>query len=249
MKNSGLLRFFEGSEWLGRREEAIVGGYWASSTVQIPVSELSEEVKTLAAEQETEFRVTSHGFGSWSSAEEFIGIEAANQPILEAAPKIMTVINTEDGKIKANCILKIWQNDSGISELVLQESCTLYDRKFPDATFWVDRSAHIITDAAEEDWNGISGGVGYAYTEEQLEQRKIQEYTMNNGLVATIISQPLRNESDELFGREYRAYFQNENAMIVVRMEGYNYQWKTAYTYLEEETTVEKLKEVLDAFE
>lgn len=251
VRDSGLFRFFEGNEWnelTGWDDDNIVSGFWASSTVEVPVSQLSDEVKVLAAEQETEMRVTFHGFGSWSSAEEFIGIEAANQPILDAASKITTTTSTDNGEVRGNCILEIWQNDSGISELVLKESCSLFDKDLIDVHFTVSRSARIMTDLAEEGPDGISGGMGYSFTKEQLEQTKMQKYTMKNGLVATIISYPIRNEKDELYGREFRAYFQEENAMITIRMKAFRYSTADGFIYLEDEP-YEKLKEVLDAFE
>ena len=216
-----------------RESSPIIGGHWASSSVRVPVSEISEKVKEL--EKSGKLRVA---FASWAEMEETLGLDVVDNPLLDQMrhTKVYFYDFDDQGDLETHAYMQIYP---GAKEIHMTAYYELY------GTMGVTLRASVGTEVPEE---GNVDGFGYAYTEEQLAASTTEEYLMANGQTAFIFYGPmLQADGDVSYNHTlFKAYFQGENALIMLNAQD---DLELAGEEQTQEETLERLKRILDAFE
>lgn len=163
--------------YLSRRHED--GITWMDGGIGLyPYESLSEEIKTEAGEYHEK------EFDSWQEAEEFIGIDLVNNPLLEGAPF--------PGKIK--------RHDSVSGQTTRAQTVVALSPKlstvYTDGTFRVGNAivwlnSMLFTDADMEQWESRKKDFGDAFTgfyDNVSEEREVtwETYTAPSGLEAQV---------------------------------------------------------------
>lgn len=232
--------FFGGADWfdwLGRQqihpEEA--GAFWPNSTVRVPMEEFSDAVRQMAAEEPAD-HVNVRGFDSWEEIENFIGLEVANNSLLESAEKTgIKFYFNDELRAEGNALLDV---RTDLNYLELSADYRLY------GTNQVRVQATVISEQIPRETDFLEYGMAIAYTEDMT----AEEYTMANGRLATIVSTPGMQEDGTLGAMYYYAVFQGDNA--VIRVESSDLADKfPGMDHMRQQDALTTLKEVLDAFE
>lgn len=239
--NSGVVvEFFTGSGgWDHLSEEPITGGFEINAEgVQIvPVDSLPREVRDLAAAQES--APCFYGFDSWDEAEQFLGLELANNPVLDEAETWENTYSFEDPE--TNRLL-----NSATGESIVRLGVNIDDlfvRIYADAFYKLDGvaftlSADIVTDQMPYDdpWGTLQ-----LYHGDELDRVTREEYLMSCGKTALIIGQPPLEVEGRGERENYEAFFVQDNCLISL---------KALETWDDVEgNALETLKQVLDGFE
>lgn len=241
---SGIPVEFYGNdyEWLKKLDESLVGGYWTSGAAVIREDELSEEVRTLAAENPD---LRFYGFQSWEEMEQLIGIDLVNNPLLDEAEKRELTMSYLEPVVKGHGILDIQQDDLGIRALALDA----YYGYFPAGakmSYSVTLSALVKPEVGTE---GDDKFFGTCYTEEQKNRMTIEEYEMANGQTATIVAIPKWTTDDKYMGNFYDAYFNGNKSIISVQVKSSSVLLGIEGEEQYDQQALTAMKEVLDAFE
>lgn len=214
-------------------------GYKVHSAFQSILSEhLSEEALEYAARKnsDTEDLV----FGSWSEAEEFLGLEIADNPMLEEMAQSewiplhecdLTPEDSRDCTVRMGC-------HRGVPNII-EVHADYFGDYFEEGPFGVTVFAYVRVKAAEDQEDipfSISSGDAEIVSEEK--------YVTPKGIEATIIT---RIGTGTLFqdGTTYRqasyfAYFSYHNAV---------FQLITNFNEENADASLNLLKEILDAYE
>lgn len=241
--SGALMRFFNDHKYVGlkkaRTDDLTVAMYGAESTVRISVDELSEEIKKLATEQEEE--VEWHLFSSWIGMEMCLGMDIAYNDVLMPLPRAKHSIpgsSIEDENI-----------DYGLMRVTKDLSNIRMHESYINGDYSITLIGSITTDAAKEpqtDDDIVFNGMFRAYTEKEIDTLTIEEYTMANGCVASIVGElglayhPIR---------DYSAFFQTDAALICVSVHC-STRDVSAQNEIDaiNEATLSQLKLVLDGF-
>lgn len=218
------------------------GGYESGYSVwgayqNIPPERLSKELLDYAAQADggEEGKWT---FDSWSEAEEFLGLELADNALLEAMPHEEWEPHCEyclGPKDVGRCTVET-HFSLGLPD-VISLSAGYFEDEYAD--FCVNVFAYLRVKGAEKE--DVPFGLG---SEMNLKNAKAEEYVTPGGLKVTIIATEYSAIS-ELDGAvkmcsAYNAYFTLNDAMFWLRTD-----------FNEENAAVilEQLKQVLDAYE
>lgn len=208
----------------------------------IPQERLSEELLAHLAQAEVS-KGGELSFGSWSEAEEFIGVEIANNPMLEemersyrdSPPEGDIYISPEDvGRCTAYVSYSRGQDG------VQVENILLHSDYFGDeeSHFGVNVFAYMRVKAENQKDQPVS------FDCRNIKNAREEKYVTPSGLEVTIFTQD-SNVIDGVDGStfqqaNYTAYFSLNNALF------------TVHTLFNEQTadyTLSMLKQVLDAYE
>ncbi len=201
------LQILDTNELFTRPDERdtspIIGGHWASSSVRVPVAELSDEVKEL--EKSGKRRVA---FSSWADMEETLGLDVVNNPLLDKLPKkrVNFLDFDEQGNQSVHAYMQIYPD---LREIHMDADYEMF------GTLQIGLQVSVATDSMEED---RTGGYGYHYTEEMLAASTTEEYTMANGEIAFIFYGPILQTDGDTSHNDtlFKAYFQGENALVML---------------------------------
>lgn len=209
--SGALMRFFHDHKYVGLKQvytdDLTIALYGAESAVRISVDELSEEIKKLAAEQEEE--VEWHLFSSWIGMEMCLDMDIAYNDILMPMKRAKQGIPGSSIEEEENFDYGLMRVSKDLSNICMHET-------YLNGEYSIHVAASITTDAARDpqtDDDIVFNGMFRAYTEKQLENLTVEEYTMANGCVASIVSglglgyHPIRT---------YSAFFQTDKALIAV---------------------------------
>ncbi|MBR2894816.1 MAG: hypothetical protein IKC03_04040 [Oscillospiraceae bacterium] len=208
--SGALLRLLHDHKYVGlkqvKTDDLIAALYGAESTVRISVDELSDDIKKLAMEQteETEWYL----FSSWIGMEMCLGMDVAYNSVLMPMTRYKQSIpgsSIED----ENFDYGLMRISKDLSNIRMHES-------YKNGDYSIRVVASVTTDAEKEpqtDDNIIFNGMFRSYTEKELENLTVEEYTMANGCTASIVSE-LGLEYNPI--RSYSAFFQTDKALIAV---------------------------------
>ena len=209
--SGALMRFFNDHKYVGlkkaRTDDVTVALYGAESTVRISVDELSDEVKKLAMEQEEE--VEWHLFSSWIGMEMCLDMDIAYNPVLIVCDRAKQGIPGSSIEEEENFDYGLMRVAKDLSNITLHEH-------YLNGDYSIHLAASITTDAVQTpqtDDDIVIDGMFRAYTEKEIETLTIEEYTMANGCMASIVGElglgyhPVR---------DYSAFFQTDKALIRV---------------------------------
>ena len=213
------------------------GGYMAyGPNDRIPVEELSEEVRTLCAGMKLGDRATLP-FRDWTAAEEYLGIELADNEVLERYVKSKgiqydsTSPSGHPEKRYTHCRVDISASDDHLPQRIRVETWSQKE------DFTISVAAQMLTDAATE-WDKTGQGTYFRG------ETSFREYTTPNGLEATIYSEATEiGNFNKLAFKECTAYFVKNGVFFSVQVfdagsvdQGAGNPWDT-------------LIEILDAYE
>lgn len=206
-----LMRFFNDHKYVGLKQvmtdDLTVAMYGAESTVRISVDELSENIKKLAMEQEED--TEWHLFSSWIDMEVCLGMDVLFNPVLMPMDRARQGIPGSSIEDEENFDYGLMRVAKDLSNIRMHEIRINGD-------YSIALVASITTDAAKDpqtDDDIVFNGIFWAYTEKEIENLLVEEYTMANGCTASIVTN---------FGlgynpiRSYSAFFQTDKALIAV---------------------------------
>ena len=214
-------------------------GYWVTGAYRnVPPEYLSEELLERAAQ-------TGEGsdeliFGSWSEAEEFIGLEIADNPMLEEmaqsewTPPHEGDATPEDMRrctVQMHCSL-------GLPDQIMLRASYFGDY-FEGGPFGVNVLAFMrVKGAGDLGDSPVSLGIG------NIENVSEEKYVTPSGMETTIFTQDgtVTRAVDGVSFQQpfYTAYFELHNAV---------FELYTAYGEEDADIALSRLKQVLDAFE
>lgn len=253
-----LVKFIPGDEDLGNLSELvgfeIAGRYEATTAKRVPVEKFSQEVRALSAQLGIETLCGSCGFSTWEAAEDFLGLDVMNNPLLDSTHMGMIAVSKDEGggteEVRAHSIVSLY-NSSETGELISVRVMGNYNVK--DLANVVV-SATLVTDRNPYE-NG--GGTGLIYDTERLGNVDSQEYVTASGITASIIrdSNPVPSytkedvdhenpvyDNDLGYGEvEYTAFLPVGDALVMLET-GTN-------AFVDAEESLALLKEVLDGFQ
>lgn len=186
---SGLLaEFIRGDEGLGDYSDLvgyeIAGQYHVTTARRVPVESFSQEVRELSDSLSMEDPVGFYGFSSWEAAEEFLGMDVMNNPLLDSARMSLIAIGEDEGYgpggIRANSVVSIHKS-SETGELICVRVTGNYN---VDNRGNVAVTATLVTDRNPYE---EGGGTNILYSAEQMENLEFQEYVTASGTAASIV--------------------------------------------------------------
>ena len=226
------MRFLNDHKYVGLKkvmtDDVTVALYGAESTVRISVDELSEDIKKLAMEQEEE--TEWHLFSSWIGMEMCLDMDIAYNPVLIVCDRARQGIPGSSIEEEENFDYGLMRVSKDLSNIRMHEI-------YLNGDYTISLAASITTDAArnpQTDDDIVFNGMFRAYTEKEIENLLVEEYTMANGCTASIVTN---------FGlgynpiRSYSAFFQTDKALIAVYV---NYP---ASTVREDQPTQDEIDE------
>lgn len=213
------------------------------SGVNLSVENLSEDVLKLCADIEWSGDKTSDRidlpFDSWPEAEAYLGIELADNAVMEQLWKYEglrywgTAPTGKKEEQSTSCLLSI-----GVSRgQRLPSHISLSSTAQKGNCFFIEQSAYLFTDAVGE--GERTNITAYLQGESDFE-----EYVTPNGLEATICLEVIPAGNYNQF--YYKAFFEKNNALFEVKIlsdENIPQRYSVYYDPLE------TLKEILDAYE
>lgn len=236
-----------GAEYFGKVKielaDNVIGakdGYWAIGPGgTVPADSFSEEVLALCADMGPWDSVRLP-FDSWSEAEEYLGIELADNAVLEdqfvKAYGMQYEKTTPKGrqvKRRAQCLLIIDAN----AQRHLPSRITV-DTSYYRGNCSVIQLVQLATDAVEGDYKT---GLGSAFDGEY----SFQEYVTPSGLEVTIYSEVIQERNTSRIG--YMAHFVKNGAFFTVQLiTDDNWRIDKGIKYYDPWDT---LIEILDAYE
>jgi len=212
----------------------------------IPADSLSEKVLALCADMEWNESSAELPFNSWSEAEEYLGLELADNALIDQwkyngnSYKQITPTG-EEKRQYTSCLMRI----STDSKQHLPECIALHSTASRGNCYFINQSAYLFTDVAGEDMRTqisthFQGDAAF------------QEYVTPGGLEVTICSDDI---PDGIYNRvSYNAYFTKNNALFAVTVMGrdledqleLDQQYGRQYTELYD--PFDTLLEILDAY-
>ena len=214
-------------------------GYWAYGPGgTIPADSFSAEVLALCADGGG----ACLPFDSWSEAEEYLGIELADNAVLDQLVKAYGVQyekTTKKGrqvKRRTQCLLTIAAN----TDLHLPKGIKL-DSSYSKGNCSIFEYVQLLTDAVEGDYEDYKTGIGSAFRGES----SFQDYVTPSGLEVTICSDVFQKRSSTY--TDYMAYFIKNGAFFTVELMSHD-SWP-ADAGIKFYDPWDTLIEILDAYE
>lgn len=212
-------------------------GYFAyGPDDRIPADSLPEGVLALCADlRRLEFARLP--FSSWSKAEEYLGIELADNAVLDQFVKYNgiryegTSPSGHPEKRKAHCLMTVSANEQHLPGRVVLETTAV------KGNCTVIQLVQLLTDAADE---GDKTGIGTAFDGETA----FREYVTPNGLEVVIYSEVIPDGIRSHVG--YMAHFVKNGAFFTVELLA-NENWRIDGSKFYDPW--ETLTEILDAYE
>lgn len=253
-----LVEFIRGDEGLGNLSELvgyeIAGHYEITTAKRIPLENFSQTVRGVSEELGTEKLRGFYGFTTWEAAEDFIGMDVMDNPVLDSARMGLIAVGEDEGRgpdgVRANVIVSL-QNSSETGELICARM---------EGNYNVRNLANVIVTATlVTDRNAYEkgGGIIFTYDAEQLENLDAQEYVTASGATATIVRDanptPSYEKEDTAFespsydddlGFEevrYTAFLPVGNAVVMLETR--------TNAFVDGEESLTLLQEILDSFQ
>lgn len=187
-----------------------------------PVDILSEEVRALENERKT------IPFGSWQEAEDFLGVDLMNNPVLDSSPAERFWAKFINGgkAVTGKFVLRM------SADLAEFRMFGCYERE----NVYISVQSFLFTERMKEeniDWDELYYGL--RFPEEKAQAISEGTYTTPNGLTAQLVTVEHASGSDS-----YIATFSLNGIPITV--------WTQAYSHSSPENAREVLYQVLDGF-
>ncbi len=215
-------------------------------TERIPVDGFSQEVREMAA-RDAASPAPGYGFDSWEAAEDLLGLNVMDNPLLDSGDLNWTVFSEGEDKARGRCMLRL-DADPGTGALRRAVVIGGYAQRASE-----EEEDHrvcsvnvLATLSTENDPYESAGGYLLLYTEEGVEQAVVERYTAPCGEVVTILrdNRSLHGPSAGLTAEgdagdpAYVAYMRSGKALLQVYVSG-----------LEGAEGLARLKSIMDGFQ
>ncbi|MBP3520848.1 MAG: hypothetical protein J6J87_05855 [Oscillospiraceae bacterium] len=212
------------------KEGKQVEGYRAdgSGIVYIPLKDLSPEVQALEGQYADEYIHTERlSFDSWEEAEEYLGYEIVDHPVLRGADYIRANYSIDGVPVTGNCNVTIDLRGGEVFMITVQSSVRKYPSSFTmTATLYVGGP---LPDQTEDP------GFGYFSHVETVEEQ--EDYLTANNIETVIVCM----EHGDMGNGTYHANF---------FLRGIRFSVRAGFPNPErQQSALSKLKQDLDAFE
>ncbi|MCI9367338.1 MAG: hypothetical protein HFF19_03515 [Oscillospiraceae bacterium] len=193
-----------------------------------PADIFSQEVWELGAQENN-----AKSFSTWEELEQFVGRKLMDNPVLEGAPRGVTVSSDQMQGSPTNVMLDAMNSEKGLFRIMTMDNYQLDD-------VLLRRHAVLYTDIAQENFVdnfGEDHEPEIAWFYEQGTQLSTEEYTTANGLAVTIVREAGRFT-------EYTAHFSinGVRGAIMASYQGKDWQQDNS------EHVLAVLKQALDGF-
>ena len=205
------------------------GGYSVrAETGNVPLSELSEDVLQRAAEASVSGELLP--FQSWEEAEEYLGLDIADNARLEQMEKSMRAMSLgeDDSPVLAPCLLLLWYYGSGRPDTIDLSAC------YEEGDYAVNVEAVLLVEDPDFDRER-----SYHFANAGAEMSGAEQYVTPGGLETTIVT------SRETFRKD--AVFTKCEAEFVLGRAFFRV-WSSVPDGDSVEGAESLLKEVLDAY-
>lgn len=211
-----------------------------SGVKHIPLSAFSPEVQALKGQYEdTDDGYVSSvelAFDSWEEAEEYLGYEIMDNPVLaQGTYDPISFLSKEGDRLTGNCLVQIVFADDGEISLIFVTSkinlpATSHDYRVTVILY----VRHPLVEPSDDPI------VGHKYNGNSWTVEGAEDYLTPDGLETVIVN--VGNDGSECLdeGRQYDAHF---------FLRGLRFYVETGYRAEDQATALPELKEVLDAFE
>ena len=205
------------------------GGYSVrAETGNVPLSELSEDVLQRAAEASVSGELLP--FQSWEEAEEYLGLDIADNARLEQMEKSLRAMSLgeDDSPVLAPCLLLLWYYGSGRPDTIDLSAC------YEEGDYAVNVEAVLLVEDPDFDRER-----SYHFANTAAEMAGAEQYVTPGGLETTIVT------SRETF-REDAVFTKCEAEFVLGR--AFFRVWSSVPDGDSVEGAESLLKEVLDAY-
>ena len=165
------------------------GGYSVrAETGNVPLSELSEDVLQRAAEASVSGELLP--FQSWEEAEEYLGLDIADNARLEQMEKSMRAMSLgeDDSPVLAPCLLLLWYYGSGRPDTIDLSAC------YEEGDYAVNVEAVLLVEDPDFDWER-----SYHFANAGAEMSGAEQYVTPGGLETTIVTSRETLREDAVF--------------------------------------------------
>ena len=165
------------------------GGYSVrAETGNVPLSELSEDVLQRAAEASVSGELLP--FQSWEEAEEYLGLDIADNARLEQMEKSMRAMSLgeDDSPVLAPCLLLLWYYGSGRPDTIDLSAC------YEEGDYAVNVEAVLLVEDPDFDWER-----SYHFANAGAEMSGAEQYVTPGGLETTIVPSRETFREDAVF--------------------------------------------------
>lgn len=165
------------------------GGYSVrAETGNVPLSELSEDVLQRAAEASVSGELLP--FQSWEEAEEYLGLDIADNARLEQMEKSMRAMSLgeDDSPVLAPCLLLLWYYGSGWPDTIDLSAC------YEEGDYAVNVEAVLLVEDPDFDWER-----SYHFANAGAEMSGAEQYVTPGGLETTIVTSRETFREDAVF--------------------------------------------------
>ena len=206
----------------------------------IPLSAFSPEVQALKGQYEdTDDGYVSSvalAFDSWEEAEEYLGYEIMDNPVLAQGAYVpISLVSKEGDKRSGNCLVHVIFADDGEISLIFVSSRINLPTTSHD--YMVTVTLYVRHPLVEPSDDPI---VGHKYNGDSWAVEGAEDYLTPDGLETVIVT--VGNDGSECLdeGSQYDAHF---------FLRGIRFNVETGYRAEDQATALPELKQVLDAFE
>ena len=165
------------------------GGYSVrAETGNVPLSELSEDVLQRAAEASVSGELLP--FQSWEEAEEYLGLDIADNARLEQMEKSMRAMSLgeDDSPVLAPCLLLLWYYGSGRPDTIDLSAC------YEEGDYAVNVEAVLLVEDPDFAWER-----SYHFATAGAEMSGAEQYVTPGGLETTIVTSRETFREDAVF--------------------------------------------------
>ena len=165
------------------------GGYSVrAETGNVPLSELSEDVLQRAAEASVSGELLP--FQSWEEAEEYLGLDIADNARLEQMEKSLRAMSVgeDDSPVLAPCLLLLWYYESGRPDTIDLSAC------YEEGDSAVNVEAVLLVEDPDFDWERP-----YHFANAVAEMSGAEQYVTPGGLETTIVTSRETFREDVVF--------------------------------------------------
>ena len=165
------------------------GGYSVrAETGNVPLSELSEDVLQRAAEASVSGELLP--FQSWEEAEEYLGLDIADNARLEQMEKSMRAMSLgeDDSPVLAPCLLLLWYYGSGRPDTIDLSAC------YEEGDYAVNVEAVLLVEDPDFDWER-----SYHFANAGAEMSGAEQYVTPGWLETTIVTSRETFREDAVF--------------------------------------------------
>lgn len=211
-----------------------------SGVEHIPLSALSQEAQALKEQYEDRddgyVCTVELAFDSWEEAEEYLGYEIMDNPVLaQGTYDPISLLSKEGDKRSANCWIKVVFGDDG--EITYIQVFSRMNLSVSPNGYMVEATLYV-REAIEDLPNGPI--VGHKYNGNSWTVEGAEDYLTPDGLETVIVN--VGNDGSECLaeGGKYDAHF---------FLRGIRFYVETDYRPGDQASALPELKEILDAFE